>query len=218
MRMRQQRTIASVLAFVAFLPAPTLARETHAANDEFFVRQTLRVNLLNDTLAKTFLERDRVSYARTVAQKVLAQDKVSEQSLQSAARASGLAPPKERAIAAKPPRSALSYLEQNVEHQRTALHLFREEARHGDKAPLRAYAQTRLPLIRNDLIDAEREERRTAGTPTDARPGYVLPKPWPSITPMGRGPSTIPPEPEGRVPSRKRGEEASASANLLPVF
>lgn len=77
-------------------------------------------------------------------------------------------------------------------------YVFKEEARHGDNLALREYAQTRLPTIQGELIAVQRDERRTAGiVPAKNPTEYTLPKPWPSITPMGIPPSTTPPEPEG---------------------
>lgn len=82
--------------------------------------------------------------------------------------------------------------------QRTMLHLFQDEARHGSKPELRAYAQAHIPLIQEEIIAAQRDERGVTGSfPRSTHARYVLPKPWPSITPFGLAPPTTAPEPEG---------------------
>jgi len=196
--MRQKIAILSILAFATLVPAPTHAREINASKDASFVRQALRVDLLEQNLAKVALKRVDASDARSVAHMNLQRVPASDQALRQATHAAGIAPPKVHDVKAGPPRSALSYLAQDVTVKRTMVRLFREEAAHGNKPVLRAYAQTHLPLIQGELLATERSERRVAGVlPARKSAGYTLPKPWPSITPLGRPPSTTPPEPEG---------------------
>jgi len=186
----------SLAAFTASIPVSTFASEIRSANDASFVRDALQVNTLEKKQAQAALKIVGASDARTLARMTLNRNADSEQALRKATHASGLVPPGNQPIEATPPRSVRSYIVQNVKENRTALHLFQKEAQHGSRPVLRAFAQTRLPLIKNQLTVAEREEQRLTGALPTNTP-YVLPKPWPSITPIGPPRSTTPAQLEG---------------------
>lgn len=189
-----------ILVLAALIPTPTFSREIPSSGDASFVRQALRADLLEEKLAKVALKRVNGAAVRAVAHMILKQDPATTQALRQATHESGLTPPTEteKDMKAQPPRSALSFLAQDVEEKHAVVQLFREEARNGGNPVLRGYAQTHLPLIQAQLHRTELDERRVAGLPPPTKPtGYPLPKPWPSITPMGQPPSTTPPEPEG---------------------
>jgi predicted outer membrane protein len=196
-RMMRKITITSILAFAACVSGAALPGQARSLSDDSFVRQALHADLFKGKQAEAALKHVRSPEARAFAHMILTRNTASEQSLRSATHASGLVPHIEAAGEARPPSSAFSYFEQTAKQQRIALRLFRDEARRGDKPALRAYAQARLPFLQSDLIAAERGERHAAVgffAPSKRKP-YLLPAPWPSITPMRFAP-TIDPEEE----------------------